>query len=131
LLRSPTINPVACSNNKGRNPSLDGPRVDLLPLHPEQPHEPTADGCPGGWYRTAYVNSVARYTRRRTGDGGRVPNPFFDRASWQVQEAVMQLELEQERFAVHRIEANHEAMERKRKRDAAARKGRGRHGARR
>lgn len=77
-----------------------------LPLDEPDPGQPSAkypfevlaDGCPGGWYRTAYMDSVAPYVRRRTDGGGRVPNPRFDAAPWQVQAAAMIVELEQERW---------------------------------
>lgn len=72
----------------------------------QRPIEDAVDGCPGGWYRTSYANSVARYTRRRDSNGGRVANPFFDRAPWQVQAAVMYLEGEQERWNSYRDEVN-------------------------
>jgi hypothetical protein len=129
LLKRPRVNPIRCSIYKGRQPS---PRfegvVDLLEQNPRLPHEATADGCPGGWYRTGYVDSVDRYRRRRTEHGGRVANPFFDSASWQVQEAALYLEHEQERWHAHRAEMNHEAWERK---QSAAAKKAGRRGTRR
>jgi len=68
----------------------------------EQPLEPECDGCPGGWYRTAFVDSLDPYFRRRTGEGARVPNPRFDSADWLVQDAVMYFEEEQERLIAYR-----------------------------
>ena len=44
------------------------------------PHEPIADtGCPGAWYRTAFMRSLDPYYRRRTEGGGRIENPAFSR----------------------------------------------------
>lgn len=45
----------------------------------EEPSEDFEEGCPGGWRRTAFVDSVVRHSRKRTKDGNRVGNPFFDR----------------------------------------------------
>ena len=96
--------------------------------------EPAADGCPGGWYRGAYLESVLRYARRRDGNGGRVANPFFDGAPWQIQEAVMYAEDEEERWHVYRSQVNEdrrEAAERKRAAERTAQKGGRRRGSRR
>jgi hypothetical protein len=71
--------------------------VDMVPVNPDMPHERTADGCPGGWYRSSFVDSIVPYLRRRTEGGGRVQNPRFDSASWQIQEAALHVEHEQER----------------------------------
>lgn len=52
-----------------------------------------AGGCPGSWYRTAFVESVLRYYRRRDDHGGRVANPLLDRCDDPlVIEAVLALE---------------------------------------
>lgn len=109
LLTRPTNNPVNCSIYLGRypDPELEGTE-DLIKVHPEYPHEPTADGCPGGWYRTRYMDSVFTYVRRRQTDGGRVANPRFDAAPWQVQEAVMYLEHEEERWHAYRDKMTHQ-----------------------
>lgn len=45
----------------------------------EYPPEDAEDGCPGGWRRSPMVGPIIARVRRRTQDGGRVPNPFFDR----------------------------------------------------
>lgn len=42
------------------------------------PNEPACDGCPGGWYRSAFLESVLRYRRRSTDGGGRVPNLMLE-----------------------------------------------------
>lgn len=45
-----------------------------------RPNEDIAnEGCPGAWYRSPFVVSVLRYTRRPDGNGGRVPNRLLDR----------------------------------------------------
>lgn len=51
------------------------------------------EGCPGAWYRSPFVASVLRYTRRPDGNGGRVPNRLLDRCDDElVIEAVETLE---------------------------------------
>jgi hypothetical protein len=72
-----------------------------MPINPTRPLEDPSWGCPAAWYRTRYIDSFDRYTRRRTDDGGRVPNPRFDSADWQIQDAVLLYEREQERALVH------------------------------
>lgn len=86
----------------GRHPekALDD-TVDLWPHKPTIPHEDTADGCPGGWYRTAFASSVLRYSRRRTEHGGRVDNGLLRDTPPQIWEAVLEFELEQERSHAH------------------------------
>ena len=88
------------------DPSLAGKHELGVPQNPARPLEAAGDGCPGGWYRSPFVDSVIHYQRRRTEGGGRVPNPFFDRAPWQVQAAVLYLEQEEERWAAYREEIN-------------------------
>lgn len=70
------------------------------------PLERPSDGCPGGWYRSRFVWSLARYLRERVEGGQRVPNPLLDRCS---DDFVLLCERifvqEQERAASHRIEA--------------------------
>lgn len=64
----------------------------------EEPHEPIEDGCPGGYQRSRLVDELMPFVRRRTRDGGRVPNPFFDRLrSSVVIEAVLYFEEQQDR----------------------------------
>jgi len=115
LLDKPTHNPIGCVTYFGRwpDPTLAG-TVDLGRVHPEEPHEPTADGCPGGWYRTAFANSVAPYLRRRVDNGARVPNYRFDDPStpWQVKEAAVYYEQEQERWYCWRDKVTHKRYER-------------------
>lgn len=52
-----------------------------------RPHEDIErEGCPGAWYRTAFMASILPYRRRPVDTGGwppascraRVPNPAFD-----------------------------------------------------
>lgn len=43
------------------------------------PIERAEAGCPGSWYRTAFVESLLRYYRRRDRNGGRIENPHFTR----------------------------------------------------
>lgn len=92
------------------------------------PLEDPSMGCPGAWYRTPFIDSLEPYYRRRDGNGGRIPNPRFDAADWQIQAAIMKLEEEEERW--HRYVSN-EQYERAKKRAeehaaAAAKRGRGR-----
>jgi hypothetical protein len=64
----------------------------------EEPHEPIEDGCPGGYQRSRLVDDLLPYVRRRTRDGGRVANPFFDRLkSDHVIEAVLYFEEQEDR----------------------------------
>lgn len=59
----------------------------------ERPPEDPANGCPAAWADSNFVRSVLRYARRRTREGGRVPNPHLDRnADELVIEAVLALE---------------------------------------
>jgi len=108
----------------GRHPDrkIEGSKELGIPVYWEHPIEPAADGCPAGWARSPYVDSVWRYVRRRTQDGNRVPNPFFDRAPWQVQEAAMTFEDEQERWQSYRQEVD---ADRWRRADEEARRKRG------
>jgi hypothetical protein len=89
---------TGCELYMGRDadPSLEG-TVDLAPMSGEHPREPSADGCPGGWYRTRFASSVLRYARRRTDAGGRVDNGLLREADELIWEAVLELEREQER----------------------------------
>ena len=64
---------------------------------PGAPVEDVADGCPGAWYRTAFVDSLDKYLRERTDHGDRVDNPDFTQACWQIQRAVRYFENEEER----------------------------------
>jgi hypothetical protein len=73
-------------------------------LQPDRPFEAAADGCPGAWYRTRFVESLLPYLRRPVDGGGRVPRQRFDQATWQVQEAVEYFEGEQARASAHLID---------------------------
>ena len=63
-----------------RHVSLPGRKTPLPPVPPEDP----AEGCPGGYYRSLFVASVAPYLRRRDGQGNRVANPLLDRTDDEV-----------------------------------------------
>jgi hypothetical protein len=58
------------------------------------PNEPVAEmGCPGAWYRTAFMRSLDRYYRRRVEGGARIENPALSRCDdTLVLEAVQMLE---------------------------------------
>jgi len=94
----------------GRYPDkkLAGQRVLDIPLNWSVPLEDPSLGCPGAWYRTPWIDSLDKYLRRRTQDGGRIPNPRFDRADWQIQEAVMVFEQEQDRAIASFVKEQHE-----------------------
>ena len=50
-------------------------------------------GCPGAWYRTAFVGSILRYYRRRDRNGNRIENPLLTRCTDElVIEAVRTIE---------------------------------------
>lgn len=70
----------------------------------QAPLEDPRIGCPGAWYRTPYIDSLDPYYRRRDGNGGRIENPRFDAADWQIQKAIMLIEEEEERW--HRYISN-------------------------
>jgi hypothetical protein len=126
LYTIPTINPICTDVHMGRAP-IDAVEVpgNNSATHPA---EPASDGCPGGWYRTAYVGSVIPYLRRRTDGGGRVSNPVFDRANHLIQAAALEVEREQERWHGRIAELSSErarAQAEKRKREAKTRGPRG------
>jgi len=113
----------------GRYPDkrLAGVRYLDTAINCDRPLEDPENGCPGAWYRTRYIDSVDRYTRRRTASGGRVSNPLFDTADWQIQAAVLRLEGEQERWHSDIDRQSHERAEARRKADEAKHtRGRGR-----
>lgn len=67
---------------------------------PEKPTEMPEHGCPGGYQRSRVLQGLHRYYRRRTEDGARVPNPFFDECDdWLIKAAIVYLEHEEERCA--------------------------------
>lgn len=70
-----------------------------IPVNPAEPFEDPLEGCPGGWYRSRFTDSVLAFARRRTEGGGRVSNPFFDRCEDElVLQLVLYLEHQQEAF---------------------------------
>jgi hypothetical protein len=83
----------------------------------DEPVESPEDGCPAGWARSPFADSVARYVRVRTKDGGRVPNRFLDDPGtpWQVWEAVHYFESEQDRWHAYRDEVDQERWRQKQK----------------
>lgn len=44
-------------------------RLPLLPNDPPRPKEDHEDGCPGAWYRCAFVLSLHKYARLLTDNG--------------------------------------------------------------
>lgn len=74
-----------------KEPSLIG-KADSTTGPWDAPFEDPAEGCPGGYAICPFVLSVLRFYRRRDKQGGRVPNPLFERADWLTQTAVMFLE---------------------------------------
>jgi len=106
----------------GRDPlGPDDATTELgIELDPAEPFEPSANGCPGAWYRAAFVDSVWPLTRRRDGNGGRIQNPRFDSADWQAQEAALYFEAEEERALAYLERKRFEvqaAMDRKAERE--------------
>lgn len=103
--------PIVGSPYFGREPIREKLVYLGRPIIPEEPLEDPADGCPGGWYRTPFVDDLDDHSRRRTTTGDRVSNPAFDNADWQTQEAVLYLEAQQEQaiaYVDRAIEARHE-----------------------
>lgn len=92
---------------KVRPPDVD-PSIVGIQCPVDEPVEDPRDGCPAGWARSPFADSVARYVRTRTKDGGRVPNRFLDAPGtpWQVWEAVYYLEYEQDRWERYRDEVD-------------------------
>ena len=123
-LLAPASGERAAQLYMGRAPdkSLEG-KIDLAPLSGKFPREQSSDGCPGGWYRTAFASSVLRYRRRRAEGGGRVENGLLRDADELVWLAVLELEREEERAHAHASEAGRQIAERARKK---ASKGKGR-----
>lgn len=81
----------------------------------DYPPESPDDGCPRGPAMGPFAASVMVYARRRTRDGGRVPNRFLDEQAtpWQVWEAVYYLEEEQERWHAYCDEVDRQRWLRK------------------
>lgn len=114
----------------GRYPSrrLAGTKYLGVTLSWKHPFEAPERGCPGAYYRTTYIDSLDPLMRARDANGGRVPNPLFDGAPWQVQRAVMILEGEEERAHAYALQIQHDRARAEAEAEEAARtrKGRGR-----
>lgn len=86
----------------GAPPRFDREGKDADPSEPHlrdwyKPLEPTDEGCPGAWYRTAFMVSLLRYYRARDEHGGRVSNPALDQSTDHlVHEAIRELELHED-----------------------------------
>tara|TARA_Y100000310_G_scaffold138352_1_gene137329 strand:+ start:1458 stop:1835 length:378 start_codon:yes stop_codon:yes gene_type:complete len=82
------------------DPTRHGEKVGGQTISYKHPPEDPRDGCPYGLGMGRFTASVLRYARRRTKDGGRVPNRYYDRCSDPlIIEACHYLEYEQERNA--------------------------------
>jgi hypothetical protein len=72
------------------------------------------EGCPAGWVRSPFVQSVQRYTRAPTENGGRVSNPLFDRCDDDlVIEAVLELEMHEGRWMAEHLVQIRKASQKK------------------
>ncbi|MBK6920564.1 MAG: hypothetical protein IPH07_24400 [Deltaproteobacteria bacterium] len=79
----------------------------------EKPTERPEHGCPGGYQRARVLQGLHRYYRRRTDDGARVQNPFFDACDdWLIHAAILYLEHEEERCAGDRERVWHDQRKR-------------------
>lgn len=98
--------------------SLAGTRIAGELVDWQHPPEDPADGCPYGLAMGAFMASVLDFSRRRTNDGGRVPNRRYDTLDPAARplalEAVHLLEYEQERCAANQAEAIAEHARRQR-----------------
>ena len=67
----------ACNSDIITNP----PPPAACPESAPKVGDPCTDetGCSGAWYRTAFVDSVLRYYRRRDKQGNRIDNPLLSR----------------------------------------------------
>lgn len=90
----------------GRLPiAPDSASLDGVKRNPRYPTEDPDDGCPGAWYRSAFVSSVLPYLRRRDDHGGRVVNLMLDRTDDELLvELVSYAEDEQERWEAYRAQ---------------------------
>lgn len=88
----------------GAPPNYAGSDTDT---HWDKPLEPIErDGCPAGWYKGPFVESVLRYARRACGEGGRVPSRALDLCDDDlVIEAVERLEAHEDQWRSARTEA--------------------------
>jgi hypothetical protein len=91
---------IAVEGWMGRAPLPAGTvRVRGRQINAQLPWEDPDGGCPGGWYRSRFVDSVRPFLRMRAEGGSRVSNPFFDRCEDDlVLQLVMYLEQEQEAY---------------------------------
>lgn len=87
---------------------LAGTKYLGVAINWQEPFDPPDYGCPGAWYRTPFIDSLDRYRRPRDDHGGRVHNPMFDSADWQIQGLVMFLEKEEERAHDYSMKVMHE-----------------------
>ena len=60
------------------DPELEKKKYGRIPIDWRHPYEDMADGCPGGWYRCQFIDSIWPYLRRRTDNGDRVTNRRYD-----------------------------------------------------
>lgn len=113
------LTPAFGSAYRGRYPDRTVTTVLGFPVNYERLPEPPEDGCPGAWYRTAFIDSIDKYSRRRTEGGGRVPNPRFDEAvragNGLIQEAILYLEDEESRAIAYAIKVADDRAEAERK----------------
>jgi len=87
-----------------------------LPVDPDHPPEEPADGCPGGWYRTPYVESVLVYLRTRSEGGVLNQNHYLDATTdRRVLDAVYYVERERERVFAYRAKRLADEMRKQRK----------------
>lgn len=106
--------PVLYQCGRPGDPAWAGKRIGGHAINWQHPPEDVEDGCPYGVGMGAFTASVLDYQRRRTHDGGRVPNRRYDTLDPAerplVLEAVHHLEAEQERVAAAFLEAQAEKM---------------------
>jgi len=70
----------------------EGQRHDYL-----RPNEPHDDGCPGGWYRCEFIDSIHQYRRTRAEGGMRADNPLIHKDTDRLLlEAIQYLEKQEE-----------------------------------
>ena len=75
--------------------------------------EPDEIGSPGAWYRSAFVDSIMRYYRRRDDSGNRIANPTYEYSEDPlVHEAVILLEThEDEGLREHLVQIRNRSRE--------------------
>lgn len=80
----------------------------------ETPYEDVADGCPAGWHRSVFAESVARYLRTRGEGGVRSSSPVLDLTSDRtIREAVQYYERYEDKLLGwrHRLDAERRRAE--------------------